>query len=43
MDGLVTKIYLGKIIHVMVEFRLDKVMGNHGVKQRSLHLNAIVT
>ena len=42
MDGLVAKIYLGQIVHVMVQFRLQQVVGNHGVKHGAFNTYPVV-
>ena len=42
MDCLVTQVYFGQVVHVVTEFGLYQVMGNHGVKERTLHLNSVV-
>ncbi len=41
-DGGVVKVGLGQQVHVVAHVRLEQVVGQHGVEQRPLHLDAVV-
>ena len=42
MDGLVVEIDLSHVVHVVMEFGLDEVVGNHGVPHRTSEVDVIV-
>lgn len=42
MYSLIMQIYFCQIIHIVVEFWLDEIMGNHRVEHLSLYLYTIV-
>ena len=42
MDCPIAQVDFGKVVHVVTEFRLQYVMGEHGVEKLSLHLHSVV-
>ena len=42
MYGLVVEIYLGHVVHVMVQLGLDEVVGNHGVPHLTGEMDVVV-
>lgn len=42
MHGLVVEINLCKVVHAVVEFWLDDIVGEHRVKDTTLHRDTIV-
>ena len=39
-DGFIFKIYLGKVVHVVIQLGLHKIVGQHGVEHRSRQTDA---
>ena len=42
VDGLVMQVDFGQVVHVVSQFRLQDIMGQHGVEQRAAHFGSIV-